>query len=571
MLPAFLLSVVRRLSLLLPALAVCLWLLAASWAAAQTTASYTLLHTFSAESDQGVNTEGDGAEHLTQGTDGNFYGADYYGGAYTNGTIIKVTPAGVVTTLYTFSAFTSSTDFDDGINADGGSPGGGLLLGSDGNFYGTTGYGGATGSGTIFKVTPAGVLTVLHTFDARVGTDGNNVEGYASSSLIKGGDGNFYGANYFGGASGNGTVYRVTPTGTVTVLHTFSASTTNDEQNEVNTDGVYPQGLVLSSDGNFYGTTFEGGANGTGTVFKITTDGALTTLKVFDAYVTGSASLSNASGAQPTSVPTQGNDGNFYGVTLAGGAAGQGTVYKITPAGGLTTLHDFTATGDNGVNADGSTVYEGLTKGSDGSFYGTTSQGGSGGSGVVYRITPAGAFAVIYNFSAVSDPADYAGTNADGAYPEGLIFGTDGSLYGTTFLGGINGSGTIYKLTLNTAVSSFFSGETALSNGVYYLSFPNGQYFGYYSYLTDPHYIYHFDLGYEYIFDAADGKGGVYFYDFKSSTFFYTSPVFPFPYLYDFTLNTVLYYYPDPSNAGHYNTNGYRFFYRFDNGRIFTK
>ncbi len=117
----------------------------------------------------------------------------------------------------------------------------------------------------------------------------------------------------------------------------------------------------------------------------------------------------------------------------------------------------------------------------------------------------------------------------------------------------------------------FFDGQTALSNGVYYLQFPNGNIFGYYSYLTDPHYVYHFDLGYEYVFDAADGKGGVYFYDFASQTFFYTSPAFPFPYLYDFTLNTVLYYYPDPNNAGHYNTDGYRFFYRFDTRQIIVK
>ena len=111
-------------------------------------------------------------------------------------------------------------------------------------------------------------------------------------------------------------------------------------------------------------------------------------------------------------------------------------------------------------------------------------------------------------------------------------------------------------------------GEVALSNGVYYLSFPNGHYFGYYSYLTDPNYIYHFDLGYEYVFDAADGNGGAYFYDFESGHFFYSSPTFPFPYLYDFTLKTVLYYYPDPSEAGHYNTNGVRYFYDFATGKI---
>ena len=119
--------------------------------------------------------------------------------------------------------------------------------------------------------------------------------------------------------------------------------------------------------------------------------------------------------------------------------------------------------------------------------------------------------------------------------------------------------------------TSFFTGEKALSNGVYYLSFPNGNIFGYYSHLSDPRYLYHFDLGYEYVFDASDGRNGVYLYDFASSTFFYTSPTFPFPYLYDFSLNTVLYYYPDPSNPGRYNTSGVRYFYRFDTGQIITK
>ena len=117
----------------------------------------------------------------------------------------------------------------------------------------------------------------------------------------------------------------------------------------------------------------------------------------------------------------------------------------------------------------------------------------------------------------------------------------------------------------------FFNGEVDLNSNVYYLGFPSGNYFGYYSYLPDPAYIYHFDLGYEYVFDAADGNSGVYLYDFASDTFFYTSPVFPFPYLYDFTLNTTLYYYPDPNNPGHYNTDGIRYFYDFNTGTIITK
>ena len=127
----------------------------------------------------------------------------------------------------------------------------------------------------------------------------------------------------------------------------------------------------------------------------------------------------------------------------------------------------------------------------------------------------------------------------------------------------------LYQKIGNTSThAAFFTGETALSNGVYYLSFTNGNYFGYYSYLTDPRYIYHFDLGFEYCFDASDSRNGVYFYDFGSQTFFYTSPIFPFPYLYDFSLNTVLYYYPGA--ASHY-TSGPRYFYNFGTGQIITK
>ena len=122
-----------------------------------------------------------------------------------------------------------------------------------------------------------------------------------------------------------------------------------------------------------------------------------------------------------------------------------------------------------------------------------------------------------------------------------------------------------------TLVPAFFDGEVSLGSGVYYLTFPSGNYFGYYSFLTNPAYIYHFDLGYEYVFDAADGHAGVYFYDFKSNDFFYTSPGFPFPYLYDFNLQSTVYYYPDPNNAGHYNTNGIRYFYVFSTQQIISK
>jgi YVTN family beta-propeller protein len=129
--------------------------------------------------------------------------------------------------------------------------------------------------------------------------------------------------------------------------------------------------------------------------------------------------------------------------------------------------------------------------------------------------------------------------------------------------------GTIVFDIGRTAHPSFFSGEVSLGNGVYYLQFPNGTPFGYYSYLTDQRFIYHFDMGFEYWFDANDGQSGIFFYDFMSNHFFYTSPSFPFPYLYDFSLNTVLYYYPDQNRPGHYTTNP-RYFYNFATGQIIT-
>ena len=132
------------------------------------------------------------------------------------------------------------------------------------------------------------------------------------------------------------------------------------------------------------------------------------------------------------------------------------------------------------------------------------------------------------------------------------------------------GSPVFNDLLVALSHPAFFTGETALSNSVYYLTLSSGNPFGYYSYLSDPHYIYHFDLGYEYVFDAGDGKDGVYFYDFASQDYFYTSPSFPFPYLYDFGLKATLYYYPDTTNAGHYTTNP-RYFFNFATGQIIMK
>ena len=458
---------------------------------------------------------------LASGSDGNFYGTTSNGGDATgDGTIFRVTPAGGLTTLYTFTG-----------GSDGSQPYARLVQGSDGNFYGTTSAGGdATGDGTIYKITPAGGLTTLYTFTG--GSDGSQPQ----AGLIQGSDGNFYGTATYGGADGDGTIFRLTPAGGLTTLYTFTGGS----------DGSYPvAGLVQGSDGSFYGTASAGGdANGDGTIYKITPAGAFSVLYTF----------AGSDGYQPVGKLVLGSDGNFYGTAYEGGTSGDGTIFRMTPAGALTTLYTFT----NG--SDGSQPYAGLAQGSDGNFYGETSVGGAGGNGTIFQVTSAGALTTLYTFS-----------DGDGAQPQsGLVQGSDGGFYGTTSAGGTNGAGTIFKMLATTASSAFFTGEVPVGGGVYFLDLTSGNPFGYYSFLSDPSYLYHFDLGWEYAADAADGKSGVYLYDFASDGFFYTSPTFPFPYLYDFKLNSAVYYYPDPNNAGHYTTNP-RYFYDFASGEIITK
>lgn len=254
-------------------------------------------------------TNGDAPNGLVQSTDGNIYGTTRYGGAHNWGTFFKMTPEGALTTLYNFCS--------QALCSDGRSPNSGLIQGSDGNFYGTTIGGGTFDGGTFFKITPEGTLTTLYSFCAAQGNCPNPSEPMAG--VIQAADGNFYGTTAYGGAYDDGTVFKVTPGGTLTVLHSFDG-----------TDGTYSTArLIQTTDGNFYGTTQLGGgitSSGYGTVFKITPDGMLTTLYRFD--TTG--------GVYPQAGLVQATDGNFYGTTLGtglGGGYGQGTVFKITPGG----------------------------------------------------------------------------------------------------------------------------------------------------------------------------------------------------------------------------------------------
>ena len=210
-----------------------------------------------------------------------------------------------------------------------------------------------------------------------------------------------------------------------------------------------------------------------------------------------------------------------------------------------------------------------LVQGRDGNFYGIT-YGDTGP-----RAIP---LYVGYEPPPIKNPSTFFRLSPDGTVTGlygalmtigGFLQGADGNFYGTDDRGS-EGPGSVYALSL-VPHPAFFAGQTPLGNNVYYLGFAGGTVFGYYGFLADPNYLYHFDLGYEYVFDASDGKAGVYLYDFKSGGFFYSSPSFAFPYLYDFSLNAILYYYPDPNNPGRYNTNGTRFFYNFATGRIITK
>src|SRR5271157_2498637 len=302
---------------------------------------------------------------LVQGKDGNFYGETSYGGAGDHGIIFKITPQGTLTTLYSFCAQYACSD--------GATPSSGLVQGTDGNFYGTTGCNGQYGHGTVFKLTPQGALTTLYRFGWVDGA-------YPCAGLTQGADGNFYGTTSFGGVYvapyfPGGTVFRITPEGTLTTLYSFCAQSGC-------IDGYYPLAIIQGTDGNFYGTTTEDEANRQyGTVFKLTLQGALTTLYSFctQNYCTD--------GDNPGGL-IQGTDGNFYGMTGFGGANENGSVFKITPEGALTTLYSFCSL--IGCR-DGERPGGRITQGTDGNFYGTTYYGGTDGVGIVFSLALRGA------------------------------------------------------------------------------------------------------------------------------------------------------------------------------------
>jgi len=364
-----------------------------------------------------------------QGFDGNYYGTTNAGGAYSYGSVFSITPDGVETPLYSFCSQKNC--------ADGAQPQGGLVQATDGNYYGTTyAGGGASDAGTIFQITTGGALTTLYSFCSQSNcSDGAN----PLAGLIQALDGNFYGTTSAGGTNGAGTVFELSlgenGTWTETVLHSFCY------QGYPCNDGINPYaGVVQGTDGNFYGTTSTGGLSQGGTVFQLIPGGTLNTLYSFCSQGGGNCT----DGDFPTAALVQSAiDGNFYGTAYDGGANGYGTVFQITPAGALHTLYSFCSHGGDACS-DGAFPSAGLIQATDSNFYGTTYYGGGtyGDNGTAFEITSTGKLTTLYTFCSQG-----GGGCTDGAEPLGGLFqDTSGIFYGTTSIGGTYNSGTVFSI-----------------------------------------------------------------------------------------------------------------------------
>jgi len=408
--------------------------------------TFTVLHDFVTA--DGPKTAQSG---LIQATNGYFYGTTYNGGANSEGSVYKMTPAGKVTTVYSFCAPGTAGNCVDATNP------GPLTLGNNGNIYGTTAGGGGESVGVVYEMTPAGLPSVLSNF-CGLPPDGDNACGaYPAGALVQATNGAFYGVAEYGGPLGQGVAFEIPPGGTTETLATFGCITTN-----CNGGDEVLAGLVQGTDGNFYGTSAEGGT-GTfgggqagGSVFQITSTGTITTIYSF-------CSLSAcADGQYPLGALIQGTDGNFYGTTAYGGTgaacstspriSGCGTVFEITPGGTLTTLYNFcTLSGC----PDGQFPAAGLILGSDGNFYGTTEEGGTASSaicsdyfcGTIFQITPGGTLTTLFSFCSNRVGG---GCTTGGAPVAALMQATNGDFYGTTTVGGnSSGSGTVFRLSVS--------------------------------------------------------------------------------------------------------------------------
>ena len=342
---------------------------------------------------------------MVQATDGAFYGTTVSGGDHNFGSVFRMTSNGVVTTLISF---------DD---TNGAFPQTGLMQGRDGALFGTTGGGfdsRISRFGTVFRLTLNGQLTTLVRF---TGYNGREPRG----PLVQGRDDALYGT---AGTDTYGMVYRLTTSGTFTMLAAFDG-----------VNGSSPRGsMVEGTDGAFYGTTAFGGANNDGTVFRVTTNGELKALVSFNAY----------NGAHPLGGLISGSDGALYGTTLAnGGGYSQGTVFRVTTNGLLTTLTTFNST-------NGGSLRTRLVQGQDGALYGMTASGGSADLGTVFRVTTNGILTTLASFNY----SNGASSSSSVEVYSGLTKGHDGVIYGTAFAGGSRGGGNIFRVDLSSVMQA---------------------------------------------------------------------------------------------------------------------
>jgi uncharacterized repeat protein (TIGR03803 family) len=385
-----------------PLLLLCSLLAQCLLAAPAEARAYTILHTF--KNGDGIRPNG----ALVADQSGNLYGT-------TRNTVFKLAPDGTETVLHSFS----------GYPYDGQTALAGLIMGSDGNLYGTTEEGGDgngcadSGCGTVFEITTDGKETILHSFDAG---DGDGY--YPVGKLTQDAAGSLYGTTYFGGDD-QGVVFKLTSVG-LTILHSFNRAH----------DGCNPNaGVLLDTSGNLYGTTYFGGAdvsdcnfNGRGTVFKVAADGSETILHSF---------AKTPDGANPAGGLMMDAAGNLFGTTFAGGN-GSGTVFEIAPDGTETLVHTF-------AGPDGSEPESALIADSQGNLFGTTFAGGQHALGTVFELTPQGDQSVLYSFR----------SRQGGNSPKGdLTINVDGALVGAAPLGGARGEnchkqgcGTIFALS----------------------------------------------------------------------------------------------------------------------------
>jgi uncharacterized repeat protein (TIGR03803 family) len=350
------------------------------------------------------------AAGLVQATDGNFYGTTYFGGASNAGSVFKMTPTGVTTIVHSFTA-----------GLDGGYPLAGLIQATDGKLYGTASQGGSLGLGTVYSITLAGAFTTVYSFTgpASGGPDGAN----HAAALLQTSDGFLYGTTYDGGSSGRGTIFVMNTAGTVLGRYSFTGGF----------DGANPYApLIEAADHTLYGTNYAGTTLTFGRVFKLA-GGVVSVVHTF----AGGAS----DGASPTAPLVQANDGNFYGTTRFGGASNKGTAFRMTPGGVVTVLNSFSG------GADGEAPFAGLIQASDGNLYGTTKVGALG-YGTIYKVTLGGTFTVVHTFTG----------GAEGAVPSApLMQATTGRLYGTASFGGASSLGVVFRIP--AAAAGDFDGD----------------------------------------------------------------------------------------------------------------